>query len=77
MSVLYKGFVTDVFVSYMDLTEDWYYRSYFDAGEYGFGPGLCAVEFQASKDCLENAKYIDGYFIYQDGTAGKFKNSLM
>ncbi|XP_060209214.1 amine oxidase [copper-containing] alpha 3, peroxisomal-like [Lycium barbarum] len=73
-SVLYRGFVSEVFVPYMDLTEDWYFRTYFDAGEYGFG--LCAVELQPSKDCPENAKYIDGYFIYQDGTPGKMPNVI-
>ncbi|KAK4732609.1 hypothetical protein R3W88_025597 [Solanum pinnatisectum] len=43
--------------------------AYFDAGEFGFG--LCAVELEPSKDCPDNAKFIDGYFISQDGTPGK------
>ncbi|XP_060181440.1 amine oxidase [copper-containing] alpha 3, peroxisomal-like [Lycium barbarum] len=73
-SVLYRGFMSETFVPYMDLTEEWYYRTYFDAGEYGFG--LCAVELQPSKDCPENAKFIDGYFIYQDGTPGKMPNVI-
>ncbi|XP_006354449.1 primary amine oxidase-like [Solanum tuberosum] len=73
-SVMYRGFVSEVFVPYIDLTEEWYYRTYFDAGEYGFG--LCAVELEASKDCPENAKFIDGYFISQDGTPGKMPNVI-
>lgn len=71
---MYRGFVFEVFVPYMDLTEEWYYRTYFDAGEYGFG--LCAVELEPSKDCPENAKFIDGYFIYQGGTPGKMPSVI-
>ncbi|PHT38779.1 Primary amine oxidase [Capsicum baccatum] len=72
-SVLYRGFISEVFVPYMDLSEDWYDRTFFDAGEFGFG--LSAVELQASKGCPENAKFL-GYSIYQDGTPGKMPNVI-
>ncbi|KAF3676374.1 hypothetical protein FXO38_02798 [Capsicum annuum] len=73
-SVLYRAFVSEVFVPYMDMTEEWYFRTYLDAGEYGFGRS--AVELEALKDCPENAKFIDGYFIGQDGTPVKMPNVI-
>nr|GME18993.1 Primary amine oxidase [Ipomoea batatas]GME18997.1 Primary amine oxidase [Ipomoea batatas] len=73
-SVMYRGFVSEVFVPYMDLTEGWYFRTFLDSGEYGFG--LCAVELQPLRDCPENAEFMDGYFTNQDGTPGKQKNVI-
>ncbi|XP_075487542.1 amine oxidase [copper-containing] alpha 2, peroxisomal-like [Primulina tabacum] len=71
-SVLYRGFVSELFVPYMDLTEEWYYRTFFDAGDYGFG--LCAVPLEASRDCPENAMFMDGYITSHDGTPGLMPN---
>lgn len=70
--VLYRAFVSELFVPYMDISEEWYYRTFFDAGEYGFG--LCAVPLEPLRDCPQNAVFIDGYFSGQDGTPGKIPN---
>ncbi|KAJ0982682.1 hypothetical protein J5N97_010937 [Dioscorea zingiberensis] len=70
--VLYKGFVSELFVPYQDPTEEWYYKTLFDAGELGFG--LSAVSLQPLTDCPENAEFFDGYYASQDGSPMKIKN---
>ena len=39
---------SEMFVPYMDASEAWYYRSYMDIGEYGFG--ALSSELQAGTD---------------------------
>ncbi|KAL5137479.1 Primary amine oxidase [Glycine soja] len=65
-SVMYKGFTSELFVPYMDPTQDWYFKTYMDAGEYGFG--LQAMPLDPLNDCPKNAYYMDGVFASSDGT---------
>ncbi|XP_057771731.1 amine oxidase [copper-containing] alpha 2, peroxisomal-like [Salvia miltiorrhiza] len=72
--VMYRGFVSELFVPYMDITEDWYYRAFFDAGE--FGMGLSAVPLVPLKDCPRNAVFVDGHFTSGDGTPARTPNAF-
>ncbi|KAG5219271.1 copper/topa quinone amine oxidase precursor family protein [Salix suchowensis] len=72
--VLYQGFLSEVFVPYMDLNEEWYYRVFFDAGEYGYG--LCAVPLEPLRDCPENAVFMDAYVADHNGTPVKMPKTF-
>jgi primary-amine oxidase len=63
--VMYKGMVSELFVPYMDPTESWYFKTYLDAGEYGFG--LQAMPLVPLNDCPRHARYMDGVFVSADG----------
>eukprot|EP00252_Welwitschia_mirabilis_P006415 TRINITY_DN1729_c0_g1_i1.p1 TRINITY_DN1729_c0_g1~~TRINITY_DN1729_c0_g1_i1.p1 ORF type:complete len:731 (+),score=128.18 TRINITY_DN1729_c0_g1_i1:387-2579(+) len=64
--VLYKGFTSELFVPYMDPSDAWYFKTYMDAGEYGFG--LNAMPLEPLNDCPRNAHYMDAVFASADGT---------
>ncbi|XP_002516782.3 primary amine oxidase [Ricinus communis] len=70
--VLYKGFVSELFVPYMDLNEEWYYRTFFDVGEYGYG--MRGVPLEPLRDCPENAIFMDAYYANQNGIPVKMTN---
>ncbi|KAJ0982667.1 hypothetical protein J5N97_010922 [Dioscorea zingiberensis] len=70
--VPYKGFVSELFVPYQDPTEEWYYKTLFDAGELGFG--LLTVSLQPLTNYPGNAEFFDGCYASQDGSPMKIKN---
>nr|CAD1840463.1 unnamed protein product [Ananas comosus var. bracteatus] len=69
--VLYRGFVSELFVPYMDPSEEWYYKTFFDEGE--FGLGLFASPLEPMTDCPANAVFLNGYYTTQDGKPAKIE----
>ncbi|XP_030524720.2 primary amine oxidase-like isoform X2 [Rhodamnia argentea] len=73
-SVMYKGFVSELFVPYMDPDDGWYFKTYMDAGE--FGMGVTAMSLVPLNDCPRNAYYMDGIFASSDGTPYSQSNMI-
>ncbi|WP_158292087.1 copper amine oxidase [Paracraurococcus ruber] len=63
--VLYQGYASEMFVPYMDASEAWYYRSYMDIGEYGFG--ALSSRLQPGTDCPAHAQFLDAVLPGDDG----------
>jgi primary-amine oxidase len=59
-SVLYQGYLSEMFVPYMDAEEGWQSRTYFDTGEYG--AGALATSLKAGVDCPATAAFLPAVF---------------
>ncbi|XP_021897066.1 LOW QUALITY PROTEIN: primary amine oxidase-like [Carica papaya] len=72
--VLYRGYISEIFVPYMDPSPEWYYKTFFDSGEFGLGQG--AVPLEPFTDCPTNAQFMSAYYATQDGTPVKIPNAF-
>lgn len=59
-SVLYQGYLSEMFVPYMDSDYGWYSRTYFDTGEYG--AGTMATPLKPGVDCPATAAFLSTTF---------------
>jgi primary-amine oxidase len=58
--VLYEAHLSEVFVPYMDPDVGWYWRTYMDSGEYGFG--IFMTPLTPGVDCPKTATYLGSTF---------------
>ncbi|XP_025630002.1 primary amine oxidase [Arachis hypogaea] len=72
--VMYRGFISELFVPYQDPSEDWYFKTFFDAGEFGFG--LSTVSMQPNRDCPSHAQFLDVFVHTNDGSPSLLNNAI-
>jgi primary-amine oxidase len=73
-SVLYRANLAETFVPYSDPTSNWYFRTYMDEGEYGFGKST--VPLVPEKDCPPNAVFREITIAGDDGVPITIPNAI-
>ncbi|MBW7945331.1 MAG: hypothetical protein H3C60_02565 [Sphingomonadaceae bacterium] len=72
--VMYEGYLSEIFVPYMDPRRDWYTRTLLDAGEYSMG-GLSGP-LTPGIDCPETAAYMSGLITQDNGRPAEKDNVI-
>lgn len=73
-SVLYQAHLSEVFVPYQDPAKAWYWRTYMDSGEYGFGVFLSPLV--AGVDCPKNAVFMPAVMHQDNGQPVEIPNAM-
>ncbi len=73
-SVLYQGYMSEMYVPYMDPDYGWYSRTYFDMGEYGVGQ--LSSPLTAGIDCPEGASFVNAVTNGDSGEAVEKPNAI-
>ena len=73
-SVLYQGYLSEMFVPYMDPDYGWQSRTYFDTGEYG--AGMLATPLKPGIDCPDTASFLPAEFADDKGQPFTTPNAL-
>jgi len=73
-SVLYQGYLSEMFVPYMDADYGWQSRTYFDTGEYG--AGVLATPLKPGVDCPTMARFLPAVFADDKGQPFTTPNAL-
>ena len=73
-SVLYQGYLSEMFVPYMDTDYGWQTRTYFDTGEYG--AGALASPLVSGVDCPASAHFLPAVFSNEKGEPFTTENAL-
>ena len=72
--IIHRASITEMVVPYADPTANHYWKSAFDAGEYGLG--LLANALELGCDCLGNIQYFDVPAADPSGTPYVMKNAI-
>lgn len=72
--VVHRAAIGEILVPYADVTSNWYFRTYMDAGEYGFGKSVQSLV--PNIDCPANAQFIDVVLADDMGNPFQVPNGL-
>lgn len=73
-SILYQGYLSEIFVPYQDPTESWYYRTYMDEGDFGFGS--MGSELVPGADCPASSTFLSPVMSNPSGGADALNNRV-
>jgi primary-amine oxidase len=73
-SILYQGYLSEIFVPYQDPTESWYYRTYMDEGDFGFGS--MGSQLVPGADCPASSTFLSPAMSNPSGGADTLENRI-